>query len=302
MLPKEISQVGAKGKDVDDSAGIVATVKEFALGNYQGLRSVQDLYRSGDTETAGAKLKSLVGHVNTLIETSEEMTQSTGLDDFHESYDAISTGSFDFEDIPNTLLGDSIQPEVLNRLVEFSGNFVESFENLDQSNLSGKPQSQGSTERHHHSQASNGGTSGHTVFNEHTNFNQFFPNLVKGFSLPKVSEFFPAHVHEVVMVKHQLRQDALGNDVCAPACNVDDWECNCDKLFDCVRNITAYDMQMLFAGGYIDTTPGSSTHGEFKVDVREMNLYDADQDVKQKLIEVQALVEPNLNPSRMRII
>ena len=100
-----------------------------------------------------------------------------------------------------------------------------------------------------------------------------------------------------------LRQDALGNGVCAPACNVDDSECNCDKLFDCVRNITTYDMQILFAGGYIDTTPGSSTHGEFKVDVRDINLFDADRNIKQKLIDVQALVENSveLNPRRVAI-
>ena len=168
MLPKEISRVGAKGKDVNDSAGIVATVKEFVVGNFQSLRSVQDLHRSGETETAGAKLKSLVGNVNTLIETSDKMIQGTGVDGFQESFDDISTGSFVFEDIPNTLLGDSIQPEVLNRLVEFNGNFAESLENIDQSNPTGKTQSQGSTERHHHSQASDGGTSGHTVFNEHS--------------------------------------------------------------------------------------------------------------------------------------
>ena len=168
MLPKEISRVGAKGKDVNDSAGIVATVKEFVVGNFQSLRLVQDLHRSGETETAGAKLKSLVGNVNTLIETSEKMIQGTGLDGFQESFDDISTGSFVFEDIPNTLLGDSIQPEVLNSLVEFNGNFAESLENIDQSNPTGKTQSQGSTERHHQSQASDGGTSGHTDFNEQT--------------------------------------------------------------------------------------------------------------------------------------
>ena len=76
------------------------------------------------------------------------MIQGTGLDGFQESFDNISTGSFVFEDIPNILLGDSIQPEVLNRLVEFNGNFAESLENIDQSNPTGKTQSQGSTERH----------------------------------------------------------------------------------------------------------------------------------------------------------
>ena len=106
MLPKEISRVGAKCEDVNDSAGTFATVKEFALGNSQGLRFVQDLYRRGDTETTGTKQNSLVGNVKTLAKTSEEMTQVTGLDGFQKSFDVISTGTFDFENIPTTLLGE----------------------------------------------------------------------------------------------------------------------------------------------------------------------------------------------------
>ena len=63
----------------------------------------------------------------------------------------------------------------------------------------------------------------------------------KGFKLPKLSAFVSLHDHEAVMIKHQVRQEAIG-DVCLPECDVSDAECNCNKLFTCAEAMDEYDL------------------------------------------------------------
>ncbi len=50
---------------------------------------------------------------------------------------------------------------------------------------------------------------------------------------------------------------------------------------------------MLTAGGYIDTNAGSSTYGEFSIEVNKLNLYQFDVGIRQKLRDVKALVDDN---------
>ena len=47
---------------------------------------------------------------------------------------------------------------------------------------------------------------------------------------------------------------------------------------------------MLTAGGFIDTNTGSSTYGEFSINVKKLNLFALDQGIRQKLADVKALV------------
>lgn len=121
------------------------------------------------------------------------------------------------------------------------------------------------------------------------------------------------------MAKHQLRVDALG-DKCS-SCKPDEWECNCDKLFSCVKDMTEYgktmqfncsgdtfaspgilklwlfpicacsllsDLAVLVAGGFIDDNPSSNTYGNFTVSVAKLNLYNADDGVSTKLANIKA--------------
>ena len=60
-------------------------------------------------------------------------------------------------------------------------------------------------------------------------------------------------------------------------------------------------MHILLAGGYIGTKPGSSTHSKFKVVVRYIDLFNVDRNIKQKLIDVQALVENSVKLNSRRV-
>ena len=62
------------------------------------------------------------------------------------------------------------------------------------------------------------------------------------FSMLKLGKFTNFHKDDIIMAKHQLRVDALG-DKCS-SCKPDEWECNCDKLFSCVKDMTEYGKTM----------------------------------------------------------
>ena len=58
------------------------------------------------------------------------------------------------------------------------------------------------------------------------------------FSMPRLGKFTNFHKDDIIMAKHQLRVDALG-DKCS-SCKPNEWKCNCEKLFSCVNDMTEY--------------------------------------------------------------
>ena len=54
--------------------------------------------------------------------------------------------------------------------------------------------------------------------------------------MPPLSKFTSFHKDTIIMAKHQVRLDALG-DKCPQDCSLNDAKCNCKKLFACVTRI-----------------------------------------------------------------
>jgi hypothetical protein len=123
----------------------------------------------------------------------------------------------------------------------------------------------------------------------------------KGFNMPKVTTIVSAKDFETVMLKHQLRQEAIG-EVCLPHCDVNDMACNCEVLFDCVRKIDEYDLAVLTAKGYIDTSPGSEDYGAFSISAKNLNLFNLDQNLRGKLEDIRALVDNSSSSDRGQCI
>lgn len=48
-----------------------------------------------------------------------------------------------------------------------------------------------------------------------------------------------------------------------------------------------YDLAVLLAGGYIDRDPNSESYGNFTLTASGLNLFDADEGVKEKLARIQ---------------
>ena len=40
---------------------------------------------------------------------------------------------------------------------------------------------------------------------------------------------------------------------CQPACEIEDFDCNCERLFKCTQELSSYDFVMLFVGGFVST-------------------------------------------------
>jgi hypothetical protein len=123
----------------------------------------------------------------------------------------------------------------------------------------------------------------------------------KGFGLPKVNTLVSTKDFETVMLKHQLRQEAIG-EICLPHCDINDMACNCEILFDCVRKIDEYDLAVLAAKGYIDTSPGSENYGAFGISAKNLNLFNLDQNLRRKLEDIRGLVDSSSSSDRDQCI
>lgn len=211
-----------------------------------------------------------------------------------------------------------IETSIINLLLFRS--FTQTLDGIDPSTFSKVPTKKKKKNVHHQKQASNQhkilnsnhdkssirtqpsmsdfgfGTTGRFNFKKHfskTKHQMHQANFRRtGFSMPKISSFVAIRNHEIVMVKHKLKQDAIG-DVCLPQCDVADVSCNCAKLFECVKSMDEYDLAVLTAGGYVDVTPGSETYGKFSVSTKELNLFGFDQNLRQKLQDIKDLVDSN---------
>ena len=277
----------------DDSADILQQVKEFATSVSGSLRGIQNFYQDGNTQAAGASLKILVGDTDTLTQTAKETKQISGAD-LREASHAISSGMpVALSDVPDDLFGQVIHPQAFDKLVEFSGEFAESFNSLDVSVTAptgGAQSSHKNTNRFTHINHGNKNEGFDFLSHPQSYFKHHMQHHQKGFSLPNVSIFFSAEDQKIIMAKHQVRQDALGEDTCPPEFEVTDWAGNCGKLFSCVEDMTEYDMLVLGVDGFIDTQKDSETFGELTLHANELNLYDMDHDIRTKLAEVKSLV------------
>ena len=75
------------------------------------------------------------------------------------------------------------------------------------------------------------------------------------------------NMHPDVKAKHERRLNALGAQVCGQSCALTDAQCNCGLLFDCVKELTVYDLSVLIADGFIDKATTSNKYANFTVPV-----------------------------------
>ena len=86
---------------------------------------------------------------------------------------------------------------------------------------------------------------------------------------PNVSKYGKRNYVKMPTLKHaeKLRKQARqkGNqhlhkrrlqdrDECRPRCDdIEDWRCNCERLFECTNKLSLYDFTLMFLGGYVST-------------------------------------------------
>eukprot|EP00956_Cyclotella_meneghiniana_P035873 scaffold118872_cov36-Cyclotella_meneghiniana.AAC.1 len=318
--------------------GVIENVKKLIFSLSKSLGSIQHHYKEGNVEEAGKALKAVVHDVDGgkfVKEIEGVQGMERDLPEFFTKDDIISStgGTISLKDIPNSMLGKLIHPEVVDQFVELSQDFAEKLEDIDLSLLEDVSSKQkirlNSSSRRYKSQSppmnkhqtafdfKNAHFDATSFFQMNSEFNSGktggFSNFMKtsslksiqkqmkvkqrGFSLPKLSTRVTVSDYETIMSKHRLRQEAMGA-VCLPECDISDEACNCRKLFECVKKLDSYDMAALTAGGFIDTTAGSKDYGKFGIGAEDLNLYNLDGGIEKTLQEVQEQVEssdPNDN-------
>lgn len=229
------------------------------------LQSIQSLHRAGNSEAAGAHLKQLTGNVDSLVKAGKEANAIKGVDKipkvFEDTLDESSlVGMHEFSDLQ---IGNSIHAEVFDRLTDFSKDITQSLEAIDLSAFSKSSSKKEPNSSPQQVKPMPKDDKFNSNFDgNRDNFDQNFfytgqfnnarhalkhiqkhtKSMRNGFSFPKLSTIIiDQQQHDIVMAKHLLRQNAIG-DVCLPQCNVTDVECNCRKLFSCVKRMDEYDL------------------------------------------------------------
>ena len=277
--------IGLRGnKNSQNSVGVIENVKKFMLSLSNGVGTIQRHYQDGDVEEAGKAFKVAVGNIDTISKSIKDMKAIQDKKDVigvlteKDENNGIGIENIpNFQDIPNSMIGEQIDPKVLNKIVEFSNEFLGTLEDINLSQLQDAPTKKktphlSSTSRLHNSKPppknkqqsavnfENDGFDATPFFQMNSEFNsgnaRGFSNFMKshtvknihrqmqvqrkGISLPKLSTLVSIRDYETVMSKHRLRQEAM--EVCLPECDISDTACNCLRLFDCVKKLDEYDM------------------------------------------------------------
>jgi hypothetical protein len=191
--------------------------------------------------------------------------------------------SLSWDDVPDSQLGSSMKPEIFDPIVDFTQDVVNTLDNIDvtklarstskkkkQTNIHLKSGGQESEPRPKMDRFFNNigatfdkplfefdsvnyGSGGNSEFN--ANFINHFTNpkviqqnsgtkfMRRGLTMTDPKTFISPQHHEIVMAKHKLRRNAIG-EVCLPRCEVSDDGCICAQLFNCVKRISEYDLAM----------------------------------------------------------
>ena len=238
---KELKQMseglrGSVSKDVD-SAGIVSKVKDFAKNYLNSVQDIQGHFQAGDKVKAAAAIKSAVGdNSRALADASKEVKAVNDLDYFPS-----------LEGTSNAELAEFIQPQVFDQLVGETKDLLNILEGIDLDSLpSSNPKPKTKSKSSHQKPNQGKGfkfdesnplgfdyASFQSTFHEsrhnvhhHDYFKQ--PSLMKkllrkhkamsksGKLRPQAPSFFKNN--DIIMAKHQLRQDAMG-DTCPNVCD-----------------------------------------------------------------------------------
>ena len=237
----------------EDPAGVMQKLKGFMQSLSTGLGAIQNSYNNGDTEESGKALKILVGDDVESIATTTKDAKLSGGELFENSIKEVTS----LKDIPHSIIGEHIQPQIFDQLASLSNDITDTLEDIDLSIFTESPSTKKKGRKkktalkkearpqfdsgNDFSFPNDAGTFGGFIMKNPTmkSIHRQMKRRRKGISLPKISTLVSARDYETVMSKHQLRQEALK---CGPQCSVSDDKCNCRELFKCVKRLDEYDL------------------------------------------------------------
>ena len=238
----------------ENPVGVLFQVKDFMSSLVTSISSIQKHIRSDNKEEAASELKALVGDVDSIAKTGRETKKIVGLERLPDiSQDDTALKGTSIQDISASDLAPFLASERFDDMVDAGNQVLQAFNDIDLAHLTLYTQKKYEKVKPEKKQFDFGNdnikfdTAGAGHFNFDKSFDaasasefdfgksfnakQFQVNsnyMRKGYSFPKPKSFLPPHEHDIVMMKHKLRQHAIG-DVCLPKCTRDDEECNCQR-------------------------------------------------------------------------
>jgi hypothetical protein len=282
VLEREMKQLTThygnlrRGDPEEHPSTVIGRVTNVFRSLTSGLFSIQEKLVAGDTEGAGRGLKELVGDVHSVVQATKDMKQIEGFDNLPSIFDKheVSNTDYSLVDVSDSIIGESIHPEWIEQYVDFTNELKETLEGIDHTSLDhvwsmNQKKRRLNYGKHNVNQAS---TDEFSEFHfDGINFDQYGP--IKSFasnlfdkrshggraSMPRIHSFIADHEVDTVMAKHQRKLTA-SDDVCLPQCDVSEEECNCNRLFDCVKELDEYDLAGELYFDSIKPVPRISTH------------------------------------------
>ena len=253
---KELKRASLRGPKNMDSVATMTEAKDIIKSHLDSMQTIQKHLQDGDQEGAGFAFKSLAGDAASLVATRKDLKGiNVNEVDFSTSLD--TTHFLNLDDIPGDKLVQFIPIEVISELVENTKTVHDLLGGIDPSIFSATQSHEGSKNKHFYQDRFFGGESSFRFPQSSANANHHASNFFKSpssikkllrhqrsrmagsISMPKLSKFTNFHNDDIIMAKHQLRVDALG-DTCAPTCEIEDDSCMCERLFECVNEMTEY--------------------------------------------------------------
>lgn len=250
-----------RGKAFDqiDTSSIISKLKHLAMSYLTTVSTINGHIQDGNSEEAAAALKAAVGEevlTDNGISTTQRGSHEVNFLKIPEVDSSVSSAQdVTPQDLSDKQVAQFLDPQMFAELNEHARDFVDILDGIKLEHLNPtikqekKPTKPKLKDNGKHTEYSNPPN-----FLSHSGienmFRQHKPGMHGTRSIMSMlgSSVLKDH-RDVIMAKHQARQEALGGGFCPVKCEANEWECNCQRLFSCVNNMDSYDLAVLIAGG-----------------------------------------------------
>mmetsp|Transcript_27072 Transcript_27072/g.61710 ORF Transcript_27072/g.61710 Transcript_27072/m.61710 type:complete len:1967 (+) Transcript_27072:236-6136(+) len=238
---KELSRNLRGGTDPSD---IIPGLHSVVKSQLSTVQRMYEMYQNGEESALASSLKSLVLGTSEVSDEDSKERKSVTVDNEPSSGIAItdSETNLDLKAIQDSQIIEYFSPSFLSEVVEQLLSFDELLE--DVKSILQEPQSISSMPTGESNDRAGIDGQGQTESTNHRRLDESTESV-----LPPVC-----------------------TDECAPT----DTNCLCQRLANCTRMMTNYDLSVLFANGYIESDSSSSNYGGLSVGASELNVFNVE--------------------------
>ncbi|EJK55469.1 hypothetical protein THAOC_24801 [Thalassiosira oceanica] len=236
------------------------------------MQRMYEMYQNGEESALASSLKSLVLGASEVSDGGSKELKSVTVDNEPSSGLVLTDGeaNHDLKTIPDSEIIEYFNPSFLHEVVEQLQSLDELLGNVK--SILQEPQSSFSVPpKEHDGPDIDGPTHHRRRLDESTMMKEGFDTL----NLDGQGETESNHHRRRLIVSADL---PILPPVCTDECAPTDTSCLCQRLANCTRMMTNYDLSVLFANGYIESDSSSSNYGGLSVGASELNMFNVEGD------------------------